>query len=139
MDQTDDKIAATKLLRKIYAMLQKMGTGEREGDDYVELKLRIERNPDFMGEAYITGEVNINPDRRNRGGIVSVIIHELLHLLGADDCYDMTKEDWGPNCGLPNCIMQYQATIDNVGDWPFLCEKNIEKIRNRINEWKKEP
>lgn len=68
-----------------------------------------------------------------------VVWHELLHLLGADDCYDMTEGDWGPNCGLPNCIMQYQATINNVGDWPFLCEKNIEKIQKRITEWKNEP
>lgn len=63
--------------------------------------------------------------------------HEMLHLLGADDCYDLSKSDRGPNCDCPNCIMQYEATKANVGDWPFICDANIQRIQRRITEWKK--
>ena len=65
------------------------------------------------------------------------IWHEMLHLIGADDCYDLNKNDRGPNCNCPNCIMQYEATKANVGDWPFLCDANIQRIQRRIQQWKK--
>jgi len=67
-----------------------------------------------------------------------VIWHEMLHLLGAKDCYDLSKSDRGPNCECPNCIMQYEATRANVRNWPFLCDANIQRMQKRIREWKKQ-
>ncbi len=64
-----------------------------------------------------------------------VVWHEMLHLLGADDCYDLTKNDRGPNCELGNCIMQYEATEENVGTWPFLCKKNVSLVKSQTNKW----
>ncbi len=64
-----------------------------------------------------------------------VVWHETLHILGADDCYDLDKGNRGPNCELNNCIMQYEATKENVGTWPFLCKKNISLVKSRINKW----
>lgn len=46
-----------------------------------------------------------------------VIWHEVLHLLGADDCYDnQTQKDTCEKA--PGCIMQYAATEESVTDWP---------------------
>jgi len=56
-----------------------------------------------------------------------LIWHEALHLLGADDCYCLP--DGGPTCDQSNCIMQYEPSEQAVGEWPFLCSKNIEAIR----------
>jgi len=64
-----------------------------------------------------------------------LVWHEVLHLFGADDCYDLTINHRGPTCKLPNCIMQYEATKDNVGEYPFLCQSNIEKIKNKVSTW----
>jgi len=64
-----------------------------------------------------------------------LVWHEVLHLFGADDCYDLTRNDRGPTCELPNCIMQYEATKDNVGEYPFLCQSNIDKIKNKVSTW----
>ncbi|MBL7187426.1 MAG: hypothetical protein ISS70_13980 [Phycisphaerae bacterium] len=64
--------------------------------------------------------------------------HEMLHLLGADDCYDLSESDRGPNCDCPNCIMQYDATIADVKSWPFLCDTNIQNIQKRIRGWQGE-
>jgi hypothetical protein len=58
-----------------------------------------------------------------------LIWHEVFHLLGAQDCYD--KNGHGPICEITNCIMQYEPTDKNVGQWPFLCAKNIERICSR--------
>lgn len=66
-----------------------------------------------------------------------IIWHEMLHLLGAYDCYDLSKNERGPNCDLPNCIMQYEATMANVGKWPFLCNGNLQLVRNRLETWNK--
>ena len=51
-----------------------------------------------------------------------LIWHEAFHLLGAEDCYKH-------QCEKPNSIMQYAPTEENVGNWPFLCQRNIEKIQ----------
>ena len=56
-----------------------------------------------------------------------VVWHETLHLFGADDCYELPNE--GPTCNLTNCIMQYAPTTTRVGNWPFLCEENISRVR----------
>ena len=34
-----------------------------------------------------------------------IVWHEMLHLLGANDCYDLSRDNRGPNCELPNCVM----------------------------------
>jgi len=60
-----------------------------------------------------------------------VIWHEALHLLGADDCYQLP--DKGPCCELPNCIMQYEPTLSRVGRWPFICSKNIQSIQTHCS------
>ena len=55
-----------------------------------------------------------------------LIWHEILHLLGAEDCCD--ERGWGPTCGKSNCIMQYSPVKRLIGSWPFLCDKNITRI-----------
>ena len=58
--------------------------------------------------------------------------HEFFHLIGAEDCYGMEDGQIthrGPTCEQHNCIMQYAATEETVGDWPFLCRANVERIR----------
>ena len=55
--------------------------------------------------------------------------HEALHLLGAEDCY--TPQDPGPTCEQANCIMQYAPDQASVGEWPFLCQANVERVRDR--------
>lgn len=56
-----------------------------------------------------------------------VVWHECLHLFGTKDCYMLP--DTGPTCELENCIMQYEPTDATVGAWPFLCKKNIGRLR----------
>jgi hypothetical protein len=56
--------------------------------------------------------------------------HEALHLLRAQDCY--AADDHGPTCELQNCIMQYAATHETVGDWPFLCAPNCDRVRRFV-------
>lgn len=58
-----------------------------------------------------------------------VVWHEALHLLGATDCY--TPQDPGPTCEQANCIMQYAPDQASVGEWPFLCQANVERVRDR--------
>ncbi len=60
-----------------------------------------------------------------------VIWHEILHLLGADDCYQLSKSGdvVQRECrDLPNCIMQYDPEESN-GEWPFLCDRNIALLK----------
>ena len=65
-----------------------------------------------------------------------VIWHEVLHLLGAQDCYppDAPEEDRLPTCGNQNCIMQYAPTNDRVGYPPFLCAVNVERMRDQFSK-----
>lgn len=56
-----------------------------------------------------------------------ILWHELLHTLGAEDCYDVRNGD--PICDLPNCLMQWAPTDTTVGRVPALCSKNIERVR----------
>ena len=63
-----------------------------------------------------------------------ILWHEALHLFNVDDCYCCNNPDnTRSNCELSNCIMQYKPTKENVREWPFLCQKNIE----RIQDWDK--
>lgn len=62
-----------------------------------------------------------------------IIWHEALHLLGADDCYDENNlYQKNPDCDFPDGIMQYAPTQKNVRDWPFLCNKNVNMIRKKV-------
>ena len=63
-----------------------------------------------------------------------ILWHETLHLFGVDDCYDLQKPNAGTTCGLDNCLMQYAPQKDTVGEWPFLCQKNIKRIQNWSNK-----
>lgn len=61
------------------------------------------------------------------------IWHEMFHLLGADDCYDTDNPSVDDmKCGEPNCIMRYSNWIDLVGDPPFICDENVERIRRHF-------
>ncbi len=58
------------------------------------------------------------------------IWHEVLHLLGADDCYDSQTEK-GTCEKAPGCIMQYAATEESVADWPeCLCARTTKQLRD---------
>jgi len=54
--------------------------------------------------------------------------HETLHTLGAEDCYDL--ETKRTTCECAGCLMQYAAAEDTIGDWPWLCRANQERIRS---------
>ncbi len=66
------------------------------------------------------------------------IWHETLHLLGAHDCYRKGKDgqviDRGPTCNA-NCVMVYAPSEEtvNIKKWPFLCEKNLCKLRKKFD------
>jgi len=58
--------------------------------------------------------------------------HEVLHLLGAKDCYKFP--DRGPTCEHPLCIMQYAPIEGEVrGELP-ICPENIERIRRELSQ-----
>jgi hypothetical protein len=59
-----------------------------------------------------------------------ILWHEVFHILGAEDCYQLP--DRGPTCNIPNCIMQYEPTQVSVGDWPFLCGDNCVRVRSKL-------
>lgn len=59
-----------------------------------------------------------------------ILWHETLHVLGADDCHDCDRNP-GPTCGCKNCIMRYVPTPESVGEWPFLCKENLDRIQRR--------
>ena len=62
----------------------------------------------------------------------SLIWHEMFHLLGAKDCYNVGSDgrvELDQTCGHENCVMQYAPSITAVGDPPFLCSGNIEEIQ----------
>jgi len=61
--------------------------------------------------------------------------HELLHLVGADDCYEITSgqiTDRGPTCEHPHCIMQYAAPERVVDGHLPLCEANARRIAELV-------
>jgi len=62
-----------------------------------------------------------------------ILWHETLHLFGVEDCYDQNNPHNGTPCELDDCLMQYAPTSQTVGDWPFLCHKNIKLIQNWNN------
>jgi len=63
--------------------------------------------------------------------------HEILHLLGAVDCYDnndpyrpLPKDVCSLGCA---CIMWYAPTQETVKRWPFLCERNVKMLKRVCN------
>jgi hypothetical protein len=64
----------------------------------------------------------------------ALIWHEMLHLLGAHDCYDPDSPDEGvlPSCGNANCLMQYAPSLDRVGDPPFICEAAVRDVHEYL-------
>jgi hypothetical protein len=74
------------------------------------------------------------------GGLVAIyrhdpylIWHEMFHLFGADDCYEVGPkgEIEDHTCGNIQCIMQYAPSEETVGLPLTLCDKNVRKIRER--------
>jgi hypothetical protein len=57
--------------------------------------------------------------------------HEALHLLGADDCYIVEDNHVRkkPCCNLDGCIMEYGAPENTCEKRPFLCERNVKKLK----------
>jgi hypothetical protein len=45
--------------------------------------------------------------------------HESLHLLGAEDHYDLRT--FRTTCGMPTCLMQYAPDENTVGPRPLIC------------------
>ena len=64
--------------------------------------------------------------------------HELLHNVGAEDCYDTENPaaDPGPTCGHQQCIMQYAPTEGVVDGQLPLCSGNASRIRKLFAEIK---
>jgi len=58
--------------------------------------------------------------------------HEVLHLLGAKDCY--SPQNSGPTCEHPQCIMQYEPKVCEVQGKLPICPKNIERIRRELSQ-----
>jgi len=60
----------------------------------------------------------------------TVVWHEMFHLFGAKDCYreEAPDESALPLCGEERCIMQYAPALGKVGDPPFLCAANVERV-----------
>lgn len=64
----------------------------------------------------------------------TVVWHEMLHLLGAEDCYKVGRSGRldDHTCGHENCLMQHEPTIERVSEVsPFLCKKNVALIKER--------
>ncbi len=59
-----------------------------------------------------------------------VLGHESLHLVGADDCYDLPNR--GPTCEHRQCIMQYAPTEGIVDGHLALCSDNAKCIKGRF-------
>ncbi len=60
------------------------------------------------------------------------IWHEVLHLLGLDDCYD--ENTLRRNCNCETCVMQYEPPSGVDENWPSplcdnICDKQKEKLR----------
>lgn len=53
--------------------------------------------------------------------------HESLHLLGAQDHYDLRT--FRTTCGMPTCVMQYAPDENTVGSSPFLCPRTAAVLR----------
>jgi len=97
-----------------------------ETHEFAQASLR--NNPDALwGSAY--GALGLIYHRVDR----YITWHEALHLLGAEDCYDLP--DKGPTCELSNCIMQYIPCLSTVGAWPFICEENVRLMQDAAIAW----
>jgi len=59
-----------------------------------------------------------------------IIWHEVLHLFGVHDCYDIENPNGPLKCELAKCLMQYAPQEGNVAPWPFLCKGNIKRLKS---------
>jgi len=59
-----------------------------------------------------------------------IIWHEVLHLFGVSDCYDIGNPNGPLTCELEKCLMQYAPQEGNVAPWPFLCKSNIKWLKS---------
>ena len=57
------------------------------------------------------------------------IWHETLHLMGLFDCYCEKCLGPLPFCDSSRCIMRYDPASITEADWPFLCSRQISKLR----------
>lgn len=58
------------------------------------------------------------------------IWHEGLHLLGLDDCFEEDNpRKKKRHCKLDGCIMEYAPPESTCESWPFLCDKNVKKLK----------
>lgn len=64
-----------------------------------------------------------------------IVWHEVLHLLGANDCYCPKRPEAPRACGLAGCIMQYAPTQRKVAAWPFLCSASVAAVRSYAPIW----
>lgn len=66
------------------------------------------------------------------------IWHELLHLLGAKDCYDVANPaaNAEPTCEHRQCIMQYAATEGVVDGCLPICDGNVSRIKSFLERVK---
>ncbi len=60
--------------------------------------------------------------------------HEALHLLGAQDHYDLTN--FKGTCELPSCIMRYAPDDASIKGRPFFCEKTTAILRKTFGTGK---
>lgn len=58
--------------------------------------------------------------------------HETLHLLGAQDHYDLTT--FQTTCPLSTCIMQFAPSQQTIGEQPFLCGTTRRILESRCRE-----
>jgi len=60
-----------------------------------------------------------------------IVWHEALHLLGADDCYIVEDRRVRKKscCKLDGCIMEYNPPESTCEKWPFLCDRNVKKLK----------
>jgi hypothetical protein len=64
--------------------------------------------------------VDYSPKERKRG----VQLHEFLHLLGVDDCYEEKSQLPKLTCTSSNCIMRYQPNVIEV------CSHVVRQLQN---------
>jgi hypothetical protein len=72
----------------------------------------------------LRGAVSLTYARRNR----FALWHETLHLLGAQDHYDISS--FRTTCSMPTCLMRYAPSEDTIGDKPCICTATADILRS---------
>lgn len=64
-----------------------------------------------------------------------LILHETLHIFGADDCYMFSDEEFNDlTCGHSNCIMRYDPNKASLQSQEWICQPNVRKIQNWVKK-----